>query len=43
MQRKRTPEGVNMTWLWNNRQKNTKLLIWEDWPGRQIPIPERCV
>ena len=29
-----------MTWLWNNRQKNTKLLIWEDWPGRQIPIPE---
>lgn len=40
VQRKRTPEGVNMTWLWNNRQKNTKLLIWEDWPGRQIPIPE---
>ncbi len=40
VQRKRTPEGVNMSWLWNNREKNTKLLIWEDWPGRQIPIPE---
>ena len=39
VQRKRTPEGVNMAWLWNNRAKNVKLLIWEDWPGRQIPIP----
>ena len=28
-----------MAWLWNNRAKNVKLLIWEDWPGRQIPIP----
>ena len=40
VQRYRTPEGVNMTWLWNNRVKNTKLLIWEDWQGRQIPIPD---
>ena len=39
VQRKRTPEGVNMGWLWNNRQRGIKLLIWEDWPGRQIPIP----
>ncbi len=39
VQRKRTPEGVNMSWLWNNRKKNVKMLIWEDWPGRQIPIP----
>lgn len=40
VQRRQTPEGVNMTWLWNNRKTNTKLLIWEDWQGRQIPIPE---
>ena len=40
VQRKRTPEGVNMTWLWNNRIKNTRLIIWEDWQGRQISVPE---
>lgn len=39
VQRKRTPEGVNMQWLWNNRVKNTRLIIWEDWQGRQISIP----
>lgn len=39
VQRKRTPEGVNMTWLWDNRKKNTKLVIWEDWQGRQIEYP----
>ena len=37
VQRKRTPEGVNMTWLWNHYEKNTKLVIWQDWPGREIP------
>ncbi len=40
VQRKRTPEGINMQWLWNNRERNTRLLIWEDWQGRQIEIPE---
>ena len=39
VQRKRTPEGINMTWLWNNRIKNTRLIIWEDWQGRQIAYP----
>lgn len=38
VQRKRTPEGINMTWLWNNYQKDTKLVIWEDWPGREYPL-----
>lgn len=37
VQRKRTPEGVNMTWIWNHYKKNTKLVIWEDWAGRTIP------
>ena len=40
VQRYRTPEGVNMSWLWSNRVKNTKLIIWEDWQGRQIPYPD---
>ncbi len=39
VQRKRTPEGVNMGWIWNNHKKNIKLIIWEDWQGRQIEIP----
>lgn len=40
VQRNKTPEGINMYWLWKNRENNTKILIWEDWQGRQIPIPE---
>ena len=40
VQRKQTPEGVNQAWLWAHRAPNTKLLIWEDWQGRQIPIPD---
>ncbi len=39
VQRKPTPEGINQGWLWSNRQYNTKLLIWEDWQGRQVPLP----
>ena len=39
VQRKRTPKGTNMTWIWNTlrRQMGTKLVIWEDLPGRQLP------
>lgn len=40
VQRKKTPEGVNMQWIWDNRKKNTKVIIWEDWQGRQIGIPD---
>ena len=39
VQRKKTPEGVNMAWIWNNRQMRTKLIVWEDWQGRQIAYP----
>ena len=41
VQRQASPEGVNQKWLWNNYQKNTRIMIWEDWQGRQIPIPDR--
>ena len=40
VQRKLTPEGVNMEWIYENYRKNTRILIWEDWQGRQIPVPE---
>ena len=40
VQRKKTPEGINMRWIWDNRKANTRLLIWEDWQGRQIPVPD---
>ena len=40
VQRKKNPEGINQQWIWNHYRKNTKILIWEDWQGRQIPVPE---
>jgi len=39
VQRKKNPEGLNMEWIFNHYRENTKLLIWEDWQGRQIPVP----
>ena len=39
VQRQPSPEGVSQKWLWNNYQKNTRIMIWEDWQGRQIPLP----
>lgn len=41
VQRNKTPEGVNMNWIWTNLKANSKvkLLLWEDWQGRQIPVP----
>lgn len=39
VQRKQTPEGVNMAWIWANHKKNSRIIIWEDWQGRQIKNP----
>lgn len=41
VQRRKTPEGVNMAWIWANLKKNsrTRLLIWEDWQGRRMEMP----
>ena len=39
VQRRLTPEGTNMLWIWKNKKPNMKLVIWEDWQGRQIPYP----
>ena len=40
VQRKVNPEGLNQEWLYSHYRQNTKILIWEDWRGRQIEIPE---
>ena len=39
VQRKANPEGLNQEWLFSHYKENTKLLVWEDWQGRQIRIP----
>ena len=42
VQRKRTPQGTNMAWIWQNLRKDMgsiRLVIWEDLMGRQLPIP----
>ena len=45
VQRRRTPQGINMRWLWDRLkdQMGTRLVIWEDWTGRQIPIPDESL
>lgn len=40
VQRKENPDGYNMEWIWDNRSKIGRIVIWEDWQGRQIPYPE---
>lgn len=42
VQRRKTPNGVNMQWIWNTLRSRmgTRLVLWEDWHGRQIPLPE---
>ena len=40
VQRQASPEGVNQKWLWNNYKKNTRIMIWEDWQGRQLTVPD---
>ena len=37
--RRKNAEGINMQWFWDNLEKNTKVLVWED-KGRQMYDPE---
>ena len=39
VQRLKNQEGINMKWIWDNIKNGTKVVIWEDYEGRQIPIP----
>ncbi|MHC1787383.1 MAG: L,D-transpeptidase [Christensenellales bacterium] len=42
VQRKRTPKGTNQRWIWDTFRKHlgARLVIWEDLPGRQLPLPD---
>ncbi len=40
VQRRKTPLGTNMEWIWSNKKKNMKLIIWEDLQGRQLSYPD---
>ena len=40
VQRKKNGEGLSMTWLWNNIKVNTKVLVWDDMPGRFTELPD---
>ena len=42
-QRLRNADGVNMAWLWNNIDLNTKMVIWEDYAGRFMPPPDPSI
>ncbi len=39
VQRKENPDGYNMEWIWDNRSKIGRIVVWEDWQGRQISYP----
>ena len=39
VQRRKTPLGTSMQWIWDRKKNNTKFLIWEDWQGRQLSYP----
>lgn len=42
VQRNKTPEGINMEWIRKQVTSNyskIKIIIWEDWQGRQLAVP----
>ena len=43
VQRLKNADGINMAWLWNrlkvDSKSGTRLVIWEDFQGRQMEIP----
>ena len=39
VQRKENADGYNMEWIWDHRADVGRIVIWEDWQGRQIEYP----
>ena len=39
VQRKKNADGYNMQWIWDHRKDLGRIVVWEDWQGRQIPYP----
>ena len=45
VQRLTTPEGINMAWIYKRVRDldlcgKVKIVVWEDWQGRQLPVPD---
>ena len=40
VQRKKNADGYNMEWIWDNRKDIGRIVVWEDWQGRQVAYPE---
>ena len=39
VQRKLNADGYNMKWIWDNRKDIGRIVVWEDWQGRQVAYP----
>ncbi len=39
VQRKQNADGYNMKWIWDNRKDVGRIVVWEDWQGRQMAYP----
>ena len=39
VQRKLNADGYNMKWIWDNRKDVGRIVVWEDWQGRQVSYP----
>ncbi len=39
VQRKTNADGYNMEWIWDNRKDVGRIVVWEDWQGRQVAYP----
>ena len=39
VQRLKNADGINMRWIWDHIKNGTKLVIWEDYQGRQMAAP----
>ena len=45
VQRLTNPDGINMEWIYKRVKSKdlcgkVKIVIWEDWQGRQLPVPD---
>jgi len=40
VQRLKNADGINMRWIWKEIKVGTKLVVWEDYQGRQITPPD---
>ncbi|MDD6050875.1 MAG: L,D-transpeptidase family protein [Clostridiales bacterium] len=39
VQRKKNADGYNMKWIWDHRKDVGRIVVWEDWQGRQVSYP----